>query len=120
MLIKVTAQAIILINIFMKMEKKNRDEELQSRREFFKKAAKGALPILGAIALASTPLLASAADSAMGCKYGCSSGCYSSCSGSCKSSCSGTCKHACEGCKYTCSGSCKNSCSGTCKHSSSR
>ena len=37
------------------MKKNEKNEELQSRREFFKKAAKGALPILGAIALAGAP-----------------------------------------------------------------
>lgn len=31
------------------MKRSKKDEELQSRREFFKKAAKGTLPILGAI-----------------------------------------------------------------------
>ena len=100
--------------------KKNKNEELQSRREFFKKAAKGALPILGAIILASNPVLANAGETAMGCKYGCSTGCYTACSVSCKSVCDGTCKNACYGCKYTCEGTCKNSCAGTCKHSSSR
>lgn len=35
------------------------NNNIQSRREFFKKAAKGALPILGAIVLSNTPLLAS-------------------------------------------------------------
>lgn len=44
------------------MVKKEKNEELQSRREFFKKAAKGALPILGAVVLASAPGLANAAD----------------------------------------------------------
>ena len=38
------------------MKKNERNEELQSRREFFKKAAKGALPILGAMVLANAPL----------------------------------------------------------------
>ena len=37
------------------MEKNKKNEELQSRREFFKQAAKGALPVLGAILLANTP-----------------------------------------------------------------
>ena len=36
------------------MENKKKDE-LQNRREFFKRAAKGALPILGAIVLANVP-----------------------------------------------------------------
>ena len=37
------------------MEKNEKNEELQNRREFFKKAAKSALPILGAIVLAGSP-----------------------------------------------------------------
>lgn len=101
-----------LINPFMKT---NKNEELQSRRQFFKRAAKTALPILGAIVLANMPIIAKATETETGC-----SGCGSSCSGSCKYTCSGSCKNGCEGCKYTCSGSCKNSCSGTCKYSSSR
>lgn len=53
----------------MHMEKNKQNEELQSRREFFKKAAKSALPILGAVVLASAPGIANAAESAaeMGC-----------------------------------------------------
>ena len=43
------------------MENKKKDE-LQNRREFFKKAAKGALPILGAIVLANVPGILKAAD----------------------------------------------------------
>lgn len=91
------------------MDKKGEKEEIQSRREFFKKAAKGALPILGAILLAQVPEVVKASNSPMGCKYGCSSGCYKSCNTGCESSCYGTCKHGCEGCEYTCSGGCKNS-----------
>lgn len=103
------------------MEKKKGNEELQSRREFFKKAAKGALPILGAIVLASAPAIINAAGKEpMGCKYGCTTGCYTACSGGCKFTCDGTCKGACEGCKYTCNNTCKNTCLGTCKHSSER
>lgn len=98
--------------------KKDKNEELQSRREFFKNAAKSVLPILGAIVLAGNPALAKAEEFATGCKYGCSTGCYTACSGSCRSGCDGTCKNSCYGCKYTCEGTCKNSCAGTCSHSS--
>ena len=50
------------------MKKNEKNEELQSRREFFKKAAKGALPILGAIVLANAPAVINAAEKApMGC-----------------------------------------------------
>lgn len=87
---------------------KNKNEELQSRREFFKKAAKGVLPIVGALALAQMPLVANAGQSAMGCsKYGCGT-CSGGCSGSCKGSCSTT-------CSGTCDGSCRNACQSTCK-----
>ena len=52
------------------MKKNEKNEELQSRREFFKKAAKGALPILGAIVLANAPAVINAAENApMGCRY---------------------------------------------------
>ena len=89
------------------MEKKEKREELQSRREFFKKAAKSALPILGAIALANAPVIADAAEGAsMGCKY-CSVACSGHCDGTCKGSCRGECYKGCltgcyAGCKYSC------------------
>lgn len=101
----------------MKQNKKN--EELQSRREFFKKAAKSALPILGAIALANAPLLTKAAEeSPMGCNLVCSSGCIDSCAGGCKASCQGSCTGMCINTCYTgCSSSCHNTCSGGCARS---
>lgn len=100
------------------MEEKKQNEELQSRREFFKEAAKKALPVIGAIALASSPILAQAAEKE---PMGCTGTCYGMCQGSCKGcqyTCSGTCKNGCTGCQYTCSGTCSNSCKGTCIHTS--
>lgn len=96
------------------MEKKGMNqEELQSRRDFFKKAAKGALPILGAIVLAGMPNVVKAAETPMGCsEYTCSGGCKNGCEG-CRYTCSGTCKNGCEGCRNTCSGTCKNGCERT-------
>ena len=44
------------------MDKKKRNEEIQSRREFFKNAAKGTLPILGAIILSNIPIAAKASE----------------------------------------------------------
>lgn len=86
--------------------KTKKNEELQSRREFFKKAAKGALPILGAILLAGMPNVVNAAQKTpMGCNYGCN--------GSCEG-CSGTCTNACRGCGSLC----RQSCSSGCAHSS--
>ncbi len=90
------------------MDKKERNEEIQSRREFFKNAAKGALPILGAVLLANAPVIARAADSEapMGCTGTCTGACYGSCKG-CSTTCTGTCSHGCKGCSTTCTGGCK-------------
>lgn len=97
-------------------EKKNKQEELQTRREFFKKAAKGVLPVLGAIALANVPLLSHAMEEGKtpeDCSGSCSYGCGRSCSTSCSSSCSGSCSGGCKGgCYQSCSGSCSGSCRG--------
>lgn len=86
-------------------------EELQSRREFFKKAAKGALPILGAIALASMPGVVKAAEEApMGCNAGCVNTCYGYCTRSCQNGCLNSCYTACTNtCSGTCSGGCARS-----------
>lgn len=45
------------------MKKNEKNEGLQSRREFFKKAAKGALPILGLAIMANVPMISNAAES---------------------------------------------------------
>ena len=81
------------------MDKKNK-EELKSRREFFKSAAKAALPVVGAVILASP--IAHAATTPNGCtKYGCglcTNSCEGNCKGGCQTTCSGGCKHyACKG-----------------------
>ena len=87
------------------MEKKNSNEELQSRREFFKSAAKAALPVVGAVVLSSLPIVKS--EAATGCDYGC----FSSCSGSCLGDCKQGCKQGCyTGCRNTCSGTCSGGC----------
>ena len=86
------------------MEKNKKNEELQSRREFFKKAAKGALPILGAIVLANMPKIAEA-ETAGSCT--CGAGCRGGCSTSCMHECKTTCK---AGCYHGCYGTCQNKC----------
>ena len=48
--------------------------DLQSRREFFKEAARKALPVLGAIALAGSPLVVNA-DKCKSCKMCMKIGC---------------------------------------------
>lgn len=85
------------------MDKKERNEEIQSRREFFKNAAKATLPIIGAVVLSSNPMVAKAVEST-GCDYTCKTSCQNDCYGSCRYGCNST-------CKGTCSGSCKNTCS---------
>lgn len=86
------------------MDTKNPNEELQSRREFFKKAAKAALPVVGAVVLSSLPIVKS--EAATGCTYACMNSCVSgceSCKGGCEESCYRTCTNTCYG---TCSGGC--------------
>lgn len=68
------------------------NEELQSRREFFKKAAKGALPILAGALLMSNPVVSQAAESSMSCA-GCNNRCMNSCFNTCHSSCRAYCTH---------------------------
>ena len=86
---------------------KKENNELQSRREFFKKAAKGALPILGAVILASSPIISKATETPMGCDNSCLNVCRDDCTATCK----GTCNWSCQ---TSCYGSCSNTCHGTC------
>lgn len=83
--------------------KENKNEELQSRRSFFKKAAQTTLPILVAVAMG--PLLnACTPDEPDNGGGGSSSGC-GKCNGSCYGKCDST-------CKLKCSGGCKTGCLG--------
>ncbi len=120
------------------MDNEIKKEELQSRREFFKKAAKAALPVVGAIVV-SNPLFAqiggtsnfhvvpNPAHSGANCRE-CTGECSGSCQGYCLDTCKGTCENTCSGscdgsnsagnpntsCGYGCSSSCAGSCHGTC------
>lgn len=89
--------------------KQNKNEELQSRRQFFKKAAKATLPILGAIVATNLPFVSRAAnatpagycpscsnDCMTECLYHCVSNCYSTCLNTCTGSCNGTCVLTCK------------------------
>ena len=91
------------------MNEKDKNEEIQTRREFFKKAAKSALPVLGAAILSSVPFADAAAQFSCGCGYNCSGGCSGTCSGNCGFGCDGTCKSGCGGCKGVCQSSCTRS-----------
>lgn len=103
------------------MKTTKQKEELKSRREFFKTAAKGVLPILGLTILGPTILtscdklddIIGCSDCAGGCEKDCTSGCNTGCKGSCKSGCVGSCSTTCS---TTCKGGCKTSCNTTCKN----
>ena len=62
------------------MEKKNSNEELQSRREFFKKAVKAALPVVGMLYF---PNITSSAENNSSPLTFCDGGCYGECSDGC-------------------------------------
>ena len=66
-------------------------EELQSRRQFFKSAAKVALPVLGAVVFANLPVQSQARPVCGECGRSCTGTCTGTCSGTCKGSCAGSC-----------------------------
>ena len=76
------------------MEQKNKNEEILSRRVFFKNAAKKALPILGVVALTQLPIFQQQAQA---------SKCIA-----CSDKCSSNCDITCTGCKGNCGGACSN------------
>ena len=92
------------------MKKSKKNEELQSRREFFKSAAKGALPILAFTVLGPSFLSSCKKDDDD--KKSSSSGCGSMCTGGCQSSCSGDCDG---GCTNNCDGLCGGDCWAYCE-----
>ena len=77
------------------MKKTKKNEELQTRREFFKQAAKGVLPILGVVAFGPTLLTSCGYDDDDD-DYGCSD-CVNSCSGTCFTGCGSGCQTDCQG-----------------------
>lgn len=103
-------------------------KELQNRRQFFKEAAKKALPIIGAVALLSNPVMANAIEKerldCSNCTNTCRGGCNGNCHQGCKSNCALNCEgnshsvgYNCDGCKGKCMGGCTRGCSGTCTNS---
>lgn len=88
-----------------------------NRREFFKEAARKALPIIGAIALLSNPVIAKVVEKeSTGCNYGCAGTCSGSCTGTCMTGCYTQCYNTCKTtCYGTCTGGCNTSCNGSCR-----
>lgn len=76
--------------------KETKTEELQSRRQFFKKAGGKALPFLAFAAFGSS-LLTSCGEDEPNNPNGGSSGCGKSCSGGCDGGCSNNCDSLCGG-----------------------
>lgn len=114
-----------------------KEEEIQSRREFFKEAAKKALPVIGAVTLIGNPLIAKAIEESLSDENDSENsnpsyrnikspkialskdenqaeklGCYYGCAGACYS-CVGTCVGYCYSCVGYCT-SCVGTCLGTC------
>ena len=97
---------------------KTSKEKLHSHRQFFKKAAKSVLPILGAIVLSNMPsvLIAQEQTKQGGCKASCSNNCSHMCRVTCKTMCGnycgGSCRMTCfrDGCTQTCAASCITTC----------
>lgn len=93
------------------------NNELKSRREFFKKTAKGALPIVAGVILSTMPHIINAStETAMSCDLACYGGCYRTCNNRCQS-CQGGCNTNCavscdKTCKRICSDNCYKSCTG--------
>lgn len=96
------------------MNEKNKKEEIQSRREFFKKAAKATLPILGAVVLSSLPIKQLQAGNCSTCTGGCFTGCTYSCDRTCNTTCKLGCYH---GCKAACKGGCLGACASGVRYS---
>lgn len=89
----------------------------QTRRQFFKEAAKKTLPVLGAAILMSNPIIAKADEKeSLGCNYGCAGTCSNNCTGTCITGCYTQCYTACfTSCQGSCKGGCKETCSGSCR-----
>lgn len=108
---------------------KNKKNDIQSRRDFFKKAVKTTLPILGVFISTNIPIIVKGNTmSSMGCDstctlactvtcFGCEgkcTGCTGSCTGVCKG-CGNACRETCTiGCQYECQGGCKSTCGNNC------
>ena len=106
------------------MKKMNNSEDIISRRAFFKKAAKGVLPILGLTILGSTLISCDKDEDGNSngcddCFDSCSDSCFTGCKTSCDASCSTGCKGSCTtGCQYTCKTTCSRQCRSGCNFGS--
>lgn len=113
--------AFLSLKVHQKM--KTESDNICSRREFFKRAAKGILPIVGLMAFGPS-LLSSCDTEDPEEEYGGGSSSGGRCGGSCSARCMSTCKFNAVSspsysvCKGTCKGTCYQTCKGTCMGSS--
>lgn len=98
------------------MSNKKENEELQSRREFFKKAAKAALPVV-AMTVAQMPAFGYVGGVVYDNCQNCASSCSGTCAGNCKGDCTGSNSNANGGCFNGCVNTCAGGCTGTCYRS---
>ena len=80
-------------NLAKQTMENNKNNETQNRREFFKEAAKKALPIMGILVLSKTPFHLNAMQSSTCADKSCTN----TCEGNCTKWCNGTCHTSCEG-----------------------
>lgn len=94
-------------------------ETYMERRDFFKKASKQILPLLGLLLIQANKILAFHTES-NGCYYSCQNTCLNSCltmchEDACKAGCYGGCRQTCmKTCVDLCIGQCKGSCLNSC------
>lgn len=88
------------------------EDAVISRRNFFRKAAQSAIPVISILALSELGFIScerNDPDESSGCKNSCYHTCDNDCAGSCKRTSSGYCN-----CGYNCSTGCSQSCKETC------
>lgn len=94
---------------------KIKNEEILSRRGFFKKAAKGTLPMIALIGFGSVQTLFTSQVAAQGCQD-CTGACRNDCTSACRDNCVGDCRDNCKGdCRDNCKGDCRNDCTSACR-----
>lgn len=90
----------------------NKENELLSRRSFFRKVSQSMLPVVGAIILSNLPVSSNALTKE---SYDCNGQCAAICGGQCSTGCGTGCTGTCEGsCKTSCNEGCATYCNGTC------
>lgn len=98
-----------------------KNNNLRSRREFFKVAVHKVLPVIGLISITNIPLFGiSGITNDLSCNNGCTGTCtgmcVKGCVGACMDNCSRTCRYTakgmCDTCSHLCLGGCQNTSTG--------